>query len=144
MREMRKMENNSSQDVEVVINFVLLAFIKIHNCYPSPLFLFNLLQNKQKTMSESVKENKNEDTVNNNTATEAKPVDEKQIKINNMLKDRLRKYIKKLDGKYNHCYNTDKHINKSLQQLYIYIFVVTDRLPVFVNISNEQLIKMIC
>ncbi|CAB3229828.1 unnamed protein product [Arctia plantaginis] len=48
-------------------------------------------------MSENVKELKNEDTVNNNTTSEAKPVDEKQLKINNMLKDRLRKYIKKLD-----------------------------------------------
>ncbi|CAH0596920.1 unnamed protein product [Chrysodeixis includens] len=48
-------------------------------------------------MSETKQEVKTEDTENNNTAVETKPVDDKQVKINNMLKDRLRKYIKKLD-----------------------------------------------
>ncbi|XP_026728131.1 serine/threonine-protein phosphatase 2A regulatory subunit B'' subunit gamma-like [Trichoplusia ni] len=46
-------------------------------------------------MSETKQEVKTDDT--ENTAVETKPVDDKQVKINNMLKDRLRKYIKKLD-----------------------------------------------
>ena len=50
-------------------------------------------------MSGNGNDTKNEDSANNNTATEEKPVDDKEIKVNNMLKDRLRKYIKKLDGK---------------------------------------------
>lgn len=48
-------------------------------------------------MSDIVKIEKNEDMSNNNTAKELKPIDEKQVKINNLLKDRLRKYIRKLD-----------------------------------------------
>lgn len=40
-----------------------------------------------------------EDSENNNTTTEQRPIDNNQIKVNNMLKDRLRKYIRKLDGK---------------------------------------------
>lgn len=51
-------------------------------------------------MSDNGNDTKNEDTANNNTTTEQKPVDDNQIKVNNMLKDRLRKYIKKLDGKF--------------------------------------------
>ncbi|KAF9797750.1 hypothetical protein SFRURICE_017945 [Spodoptera frugiperda] len=47
-------------------------------------------------MSETVTSSKTEDTVNNNTTVEQKP-DDKQIKLNNTLKDKLRKYIKKLD-----------------------------------------------
>lgn len=49
-------------------------------------------------MSDTVTTSKTEDTVNNNTTVEQKP-DDKQIKLNNTLKDKLRKYIKKLDGK---------------------------------------------
>ncbi|PZC72255.1 hypothetical protein B5X24_HaOG211668 [Helicoverpa armigera] len=48
-------------------------------------------------MSETKTETNKEDTANNNTNTEQKPVDDKQIKLNNKLKDKLRKYIKKLD-----------------------------------------------
>ncbi|XP_047035334.1 serine/threonine-protein phosphatase 2A regulatory subunit B'' subunit gamma-like [Helicoverpa zea] len=48
-------------------------------------------------MSETKTETNKEDTANNNTSTEQKPVDDKQIKLNNKLKDKLRKYIKKLD-----------------------------------------------
>ncbi|KAL0812062.1 hypothetical protein ABMA28_009452 [Loxostege sticticalis] len=48
-------------------------------------------------MSEAAKMNKNEDKVNNNATSETKPLDEAEIKLNNELKARLRKYIKKLD-----------------------------------------------
>lgn len=47
-------------------------------------------------MSENVKEETNADAVNNNTPP--KPLDSKTIKQNNDLKNRLRRYIKKLDG----------------------------------------------
>ncbi|KOB69170.1 Serine/threonine-protein phosphatase 2A regulatory subunit B'' subunit gamma [Operophtera brumata] len=48
-------------------------------------------------MSEKVKEEPNSDTVSNNSPPAAKPPDSKTIKKNNDLKNRLRKYIKKLD-----------------------------------------------
>lgn len=50
-------------------------------------------------MSEKVKVDTNADAVNNNTSPPAKLLDSKTIKQNNDLKNRLRKYIKKLDGK---------------------------------------------
>ncbi|XP_061724106.1 serine/threonine-protein phosphatase 2A regulatory subunit B'' subunit gamma-like [Cydia pomonella] len=45
----------------------------------------------------SEKDTKSENDDSKNTQTVEKPLDEAQIKVNNMLKDRLRKYIKKLD-----------------------------------------------
>ncbi|XP_063387904.1 serine/threonine-protein phosphatase 2A regulatory subunit B'' subunit gamma-like [Cydia fagiglandana] len=45
----------------------------------------------------SEKDSKSENDDSKNTQTVEKPLDEAQIKVNNMLKDRLRKYIKKLD-----------------------------------------------
>ncbi|XP_026750550.2 serine/threonine-protein phosphatase 2A regulatory subunit B'' subunit gamma-like [Galleria mellonella] len=48
-------------------------------------------------MSDSPKEAKIEDKTNNNVSNETKPLDEEQVKLNNELKNRLRKYIKKLD-----------------------------------------------
>lgn len=50
-------------------------------------------------MSEKAKDDNNEDSVNNNTLAEVKPIDKNEEKLNNILKNRLRKYIKKLDGK---------------------------------------------
>ncbi|CAH0403056.1 unnamed protein product [Chilo suppressalis] len=48
-------------------------------------------------MSEVSEDNKNEDKTNNNVSYENKVADEKQKNINEDLKNRLRKYIKKLD-----------------------------------------------
>ncbi|XP_063542472.1 serine/threonine-protein phosphatase 2A regulatory subunit B'' subunit gamma-like [Cydia strobilella] len=45
----------------------------------------------------SDKDSKSDNDDSKNTQTVEKPLDEAQIKVNNMLKDRLRKYIKKLD-----------------------------------------------
>lgn len=49
-------------------------------------------------MSEVKKENKSVDT-NSSPSAEIVKVNEEQLKINDRLKDRLRKYIKNLDGK---------------------------------------------
>lgn len=47
----------------------------------------------------SEKDIKDENSANTNPLSEEKSENLEEVKVNNMLKDRLRKYIKKLDGK---------------------------------------------
>lgn len=47
----------------------------------------------------SEKDIKDENSANSNRLSEEKSENLEEVKVNNMLKDRLRKYIKKLDGK---------------------------------------------
>lgn len=47
----------------------------------------------------SEKDIKDENSANSNPLSEEKSENLEEVKVNNMLKDRLRKYIKKLDGK---------------------------------------------
>lgn len=51
-------------------------------------------------MAETTKESKSDDNINNNPIEEPKPIDPEEQKLNEDLKNRLRKYIKKLDGMY--------------------------------------------
>lgn len=71
----------------------------------------------------SEKDIKDENSANSNPLSEEKSENLEEVKVNNMLKDRLRKYIKKLDGKtFNIPYRQLGHeLKRALGMIFIQI-----------------------